>query len=239
MLCKYSLSEYIKQREKKCFKKISRGERDHRSSSTTLHVQLRWKEEAVPWEGVIFPSRVKAAPWNTRSTPIDSFQRPKGWSSLKEPLSRDHQLSYRGYCGPPGDETSSGHGQLKDSQGPFGWTEGPCVTPYITPSGHGRQRGCCGVHPSPETFSHLVSPQTSYYWYSCSKASSRTMQGQSAQGLIPPPAPSSPCGVSSVSLQGARSPRPSGGLAHRVRGSCSTGRSSVAPCGGWWNDTPL
>ena len=60
----------------------------------------------------------------------------------------------------------------------------------------------------PRPLAISVSPQTSYYWYSCSKASSRTMEGQSAQGLIPPPAPSSPHGVSSVSVLGARSPRP-------------------------------
>lgn len=128
---------------------------------------------------------------------------------------------------------------MKDSQGPFSWTDGHCVTVCITPSGHGQHRGCCGVRPSPETVSHLrVPPQASYYRYSCSKASSRTMEGQRAQGLIPPPAPGGPYGASSVSVLGARSPRPFRWASPPGPGQLLYGRSSVAPCGGWWNDTP-
>lgn len=51
---------------------------------------------------------------------------------------------------------SSGHGQLKNSQGPFSWTEGTCVTVQVTPGGHGQYRGCCGVHPSPGTLAISV-----------------------------------------------------------------------------------
>lgn len=150
---KYPLSEYIKQRRRSVFKK-SPEENETTDFKVLLCTFTTWKKKAVPWEGVIFPSKVKAAPWNKRCTPIDSFQLPKGWSSLKEPLSRD--LAASTTVGSPGDETSWGFGQLNTSQGPFSWTEGTCVTVQITPSGHGQYRARCGGHPSPGTLAISV-----------------------------------------------------------------------------------